>query len=371
MKSLVTGGAGLIGSHIVDLLLSRGHQVVILDNLDPDTHPHGRPAWIPTEAEFIEGDVRSADDLLRALRGVRWVFHQAAFGGFTTRISRYIDCNATGTARLYEVIAEHGLPVEKVVVASSQAVYGEGAYRCGEHGAQFPQARDVERLRRRAWQPPCPLCGGELAVEPTPVGAPHHGQTPYALSKMVEERLAISMGRRYGIPTTALRYAIAYGPRQSLFNPYTGVVSIFSTRLLNDLPPVLYEDGRQIRDFIFVEDVAEGNLWAAGNPATDYLALNLGTGRAVTMERLSLLLAELYDRRLRPDLRGEFRPGDSRHIVHDVTGTSRLGFQPRTAIEQGLARYVEWISAQGPVEEYFTAAEERLRKAGVVQGGGA
>jgi dTDP-L-rhamnose 4-epimerase len=368
MKTLVTGGAGLIGSHLVDLLLSFGHEVTILDCLDAGTHPHGKPDWIPAGARFIEGDVRNPADLRESLDDIDWVFHQAAFGGFTTKISHYIDANATGTARIYEVIHEHALPVQKIVVASSQAVYGEGAHVCTEHGIQFPPHRGLAQFGRQQWELHCPVCSATMSAAPTPQDAPHNGETPYALSKLVEERLSISMGRRYGIPTAALRYAVTYGPRQSLFNPYTGVVSIFSTRLLNGLAPVLYEDGMQTRDFVYVGDVARANLFAMENAATNYRAFNVGSGRPCTMSELALMLTNSYDQDLPPLMRGEFRPGDARHMVPDVSQLAGLGFRAETTIKEGLEHYVDWIRTQGDIREYFSEAESRLRVVGVIQG---
>lgn len=367
MRKLVTGGAGLIGSHIVDLLLSQGQSVVILDNLDPQTHPLGRPPWIPGDVEFIDGDLRDATALREALRGVDEIYHQAAFGGFTTEVSKYIDANGTGTAKLFEVLIQDHIPVRKVVVASSQAVYGEGAYRCSVHGMQFPPSREMEQLQAGDWELHCQRCENYLEPTPTPTAAPFNGHTPYALSKMVEERIALSMGKRCGVPVTALRYAITYGPRQSLFNPYTGVVSIFSTRLLNGLPPVLYEDGQQSRDFIFVGDVARANLHVMNDPRADYKIFNVGTGRATRMYELAETLASTYASELSPQLLNDFRPGDARHIVHDVSDLSRIGYTAETSLSQGIGRFADWIRQQGDVAERFSEAEAGLREVGVVQ----
>jgi dTDP-L-rhamnose 4-epimerase len=203
-RALVTGGAGLIGSHIVDELLARGDEVRILDSLDGQTHPSGRPDWIPADAEFVHGDVRDGDLVARCLRDVDEVFHQAAFGGFTTEISTYYDANATGTARIFEAIADHRLDVRKVVAASSQAIYGEGLYDCGEHGVVQPGMRTVEQMREQRWEPTCPRCGDAVRPRLTHEDARWNGETPYAVSKLAEERTVVGMGRRLGIPTVAL-----------------------------------------------------------------------------------------------------------------------------------------------------------------------
>ena len=231
MKALVTGGAGLIGSHIVDLLIQKSHQVRIMDNLAKPTHLHGKPDWIPPEAEFFEGDVRNREDLDQALEGVDWVFHQAADGGFTSAISHYFTNNSLPTAVLYELIRDKH-PVKKVVVASSQAVLGEGRYACAEHGIFAPKPRSIEQLANRDWEHHCPICGSPMK------GSPNDETQvdpflPYAMSKYWNEMLALNLGKLYQVPTVALRYSLTYGPRQSLFNPYTGICSIFSTRILN------------------------------------------------------------------------------------------------------------------------------------------
>jgi dTDP-L-rhamnose 4-epimerase len=367
MTVLVTGGAGLIGSHIVDLLLERGQRVRILDNLDEQTHPNGRPAWIPDEAEFVEGDVRDRTLLVRVLDGVDEIYHQAAFGGFTSEISTYYDANTTGTARIFEVIAEHRLPVRKIVAASSQAIYGEGAYECAEHGTVQPAMRALERLLDRHWEPVCPICGLDVRPALTPEEARWNGETPYAVSKLAEERTVVGMGKHLGIPTVALRYAVTFGPRQSVFNPYTGIVSIFSTLLLNDVPAVVYEDGLQTRDFAFVRDIARANLLVMEDERADGRVFNVGRGEPVTVVELLEKLAAAYGREPNYAVPGEFRPGDVRHLVHDASAIRELGWQPETGLLDGLAVTADWIGGQGALDEYYSDALDRLRERGVVQ----
>ncbi len=364
MKALVTGGAGMIGSHIVDLLIEKGHQARILDNLAKPTHLKGLPGWIHPQAEFIEGDVRSREDLDHALEGVDWVFHQAADGGFTSAISHYFTNNSLPTAVLFELIRDKH-PVKKVVTASSQAVYGEGKYACPKHGPDYPNPRPVEQLMAGDWEMHCPVCGEAMA------GVPIDEQrvnplTPYALSKYMNEILALNLGKLYGIPTVALRYSLTYGPRQSLFNPYTGITSIFSTRILSGNPPVIYEDGNQTRDFIFVEDVARANLLAAESEKADYQAFNVGTGVATTVQKFVGLLNETYGRAVSPILRGEFRPGDFRHLVADSSKLQSLGWEAVVPLSDGLRRYAKWISRFGSVEEYFSEAERLLKETRVI-----
>lgn len=364
MNALVTGGAGLIGSHIADLLLECGHQVRILDNLAQPTHLHGRPAWIPAEVEFVEGDVRNRDDVDRALKGVDWVFHQAADGGFTSAISHYFTNNALPTAVMYELIRDKH-PVRKMVVASSQAVYGEGKYACAEHGPCYPLPRPIEQMQARDWELRCPQCGAPMtgiAIDESHVNP----LLPYAMSKYWGEMMALNLGKLYSVPTVALRYSLTYGPRQSLFNPYTGVCSIFSTRILNDKPPVVYEDGLQTRDFVFVEDVARANLLVAEKEEANFQVYNVGTGIATTVLEFIDTLARVYGREVRPELRGEFRPGDFRHLFTDATRLQALGWKPQVSLEEGLRRYAAWIQTYGTIEEYFTEAERLLRETRVV-----
>lgn len=365
-RVLVTGGAGLIGSHLVDLLLSQGHTVKVLDNLDSQTHLHGKPPWIPKDIEFIHGDMRSDADVLKALKNVDWVFHQAAFGGFTTALTQYMDVNATGTARIFETIRTHRLPIEKIVAASSQAIYGEGLYHCETHGEISPLMRLRDQLLRGEWETRCPQCQKPMLPLLTRENSVINGETIYATSKLAEERLTIGLGKLLEIPTVALRYAVTYGPRQSIFNPYTGVVSIFSTRLLNGKAPVIYEDGQQTRDFLYVEDNARANLFVMEHPETAYQVYNVGTQQPVKIQDLVNTLADIYDRSIQPELPGSFRPGDVRHFVHDATKLMSLGWKPTVSLAEGLKRYVSWIETQQDIRDYFDEAQKRLQELQVI-----
>jgi len=364
MKTLVTGGAGLIGSHIVDLLIQKGHQVRIIDNLAKPTHLRGKPDWIPPEAEFIQGDIRNRDVLDRGLEGVDWVFHQAADGGFTNAISHYFINNSLPTAVLYELIRDKH-PVKKVVTASSQAVLGEGRYACEEHGVFAPKPRSLEQFTNRDWEHHCPVCGAPMKGIPTDE-TQVDPFLPYAMSKYWNEMLALNLGKLYQVPTVALRYSLTYGPRQSLFNPYTGICSIFSTRILTGKPPIVYEDGYQTRDFMFVEDVARANVLVAEKDEANYQAFNVGTGVATTVLDFIGCLNKVYGRDAKPELRGEFRPGDVRHLVTDSTRLRALGWQPMVLVEEGLQRYANWIQSYTTIEEYFSEAEELLKTTRVV-----
>src|SRR5688500_12166834 len=353
--ALVTGGAGLISSHVVDGPLAAGWDVRILDNLQRQTHRAGKPDWVPQEAEFIQGDVRNRRTWERALDGIEVVFHQAAYGGYMPEIAKFIESNGVGTALLLETIRDQNLPVRKVVVASSQAVYNEGAYRCPEHGPFYGTTRPIAQLERGDWDVHCPLCAAVATPIPTDEAAPTGGENVYAISKLVQERLIISWGRATGIPAVALRYSCTYGPRQSLFNPYTGVIAIFCTRLMNDLAPIVYEDGRQSRDLIYVEDVARANILAATDPQADGRIFNVGTGNAAEISDLARLLAKRLGKSLEPELPGTFRPGEMRALISDTSAISALGFAPEVELADGIDRYLAWVESQGEIKEYFAA----------------
>lgn len=366
-RALVTGGAGLIGSHIADLLVGEGWTVRVLDNLEPNTHRNGRPAWINERAEFVEGDVRDRATMRGALDGIDVVFHQAAYGGYMPEMAKYVHVNSLATAQMLEVIRDENLPVKKIVVASSQAVYSEGARRCEEHGTVFPAVRPVGQLRRGDFSVRCPACARPTSSVPTPERAPVGGETVYAITKVDQERLVLAWGRQTGTPAVALRYSCTYGPRQSLFNPYTGVIAIFCTRLLNGQPPVLYEDGGQTRDFSFVEDIARANLLAATTDRLDGLAVNVGSGEATTIKRIAEIVADALGVHVEPIARGEFRPGEMRHLVSDTTLARAAGYEPRVALADGIARYIAWVREQGgDVRDYFAAVEAGLRAKGIV-----
>lgn len=366
-RALVTGGAGLIGSHIVDMLISEGWTVRILDNLEPQTHKQGKPGWVNPRAEFVHGFVQDYDTMLSALANIDVVFHEAAYGGYMPEMAKYVLVNSFGTAQMLEIIRDHNLPIKKVVVASSQAVYSEGAANCAEHGHVVPLLRPAEQLRAGDFSVHCPVCGSPTSSIPTPEATPGGGETVYALTKVDQEKLVLLWGKQTGIPTVALRYSCTYGPRQSLFNPYTGVIAIFCTRLLNNQPPVMYEDGGQTRDLCFVEDIARANLLVATSDKLDGLPVNAGSGRATSVRDLAGIIAEQLGIKIAPLARGEFRPGEIRSLISDISRIRTIGYEPQTTIDRGIGRYIDWIKTQGAVDDYFAQAEAGLRAKGIVQ----
>ncbi len=365
-RALVTGGAGLIGSHVTDLLVREGWKVRVLDSLEPQTHRRGKPAWINPKVEFTHGDIRDRETTAAALDKIDTVFHQAAYGGYMPEISKYVHVNSLGTAQMLEIIREKNLRVQKIVVASSQAVYSEGAGICPKHQLVFPDVRPVEQLRKGDWEVHCPICGEITKSAPTPENAPVGGETVYGLTKVDQEKLVLLWGKQVGIPTIALRYSCTYGPRQSVFNPYTGVIAIFCTRLLNNLRPVLYEDGEQTRDFSFVEDIARANLLASETDQLDGMAVNVGSEKGVSIRKVAEIVSSALKIDIEPEARGEFRPGEMRHLTSDTKKIRSAGYKPQVELEEGIQRYIDWIRSQSDIRDYFSEAEQILKSKGIV-----
>jgi dTDP-L-rhamnose 4-epimerase len=365
---LVTGGAGFIGSHSVDLLVAEGHRVRILDNLERPTHMTGAPQHLNPRAEFIRGDVRNIDDLARALWGMDSVLHLAATGGFTPDIAKYFDTNSIGTANLLELVQQQNFRVRRIVVASSVGVYGEGAYSCPTCGPRDGAPRSLEQLNAGRWEMRCPDCGLEMEPQATSEAKTPAPAKAYSISKFDQERLVLGFGRDFGITTCALRYFLTYGPRQSLTNPYTGVISNFASRILNGHPPILFEDGHQTRDFAHVADVARANLLALQSDQVSGGVFNVGTGVATPIQEIARLLAQILGRSdVEPELPGEFRPGESRHIFADVSRLQQIGFEASVSLKEGLEDYVSWLRGVGEVDEYLSGALAGLRRGGVVR----
>jgi len=396
-RVLVTGGAGFIGSHTVDLLLERGYRVRILDNLQPRVHPRGKPDWVSGEAEFVHGDVASARDLARSLESIEAVFHLAAFQDYLPEFSRFLHTNAESAALLFELIVADPkkFPIRKIVFASSQSVCGEGRYLCSggadieetpysaerirtssparkhdltgaAHGVMSPALRPIEQLRQGRWEILCPACGKEMEPLRIDEGTanPH---TAYGVSKYAIEQLARCLGPRYGIPTACMRYTYVQGPRNSFFNAYSGVARRFAMRILCGKPPVAYEDGQQLRDYVNVRDVARANVLAMENSAADFGVFNVGGGRAVTVLEFARMMLDAAGSSMEPEVPGEFRLGDTRHTVSDISRMRGLGWEPRVPVEQNVSEYLEWLETQSVTSEFVAEADRVMRESGVVQ----
>lgn len=367
-RVLVTGGAGFIGSHTVDLLLGRGYAVRVLDALCPPVHAPGTfPPYLSRDVEFVYGEVSNPDALRRALDGVQAVLHLAAYQDYLPAFSRFAIANEVGTALLYELLVQDRLCVDKVVVASSQAVYGEGRYRCPHDGVQHPPPRPPAQLARGEWDVVCPHCGGPVAAEACDeaVVCPHN---QYSVSKYAQELYGLVLGARHGIPTTALRYSITQGPRQSFRNAYSGVLRTFAARLLHGRPPLVYEDGRQLRDYVYVGDVARANLLALEDPRTDGQVYNVGGGDVCSVLDYARLLARVAGREdLAPLLPGAYRVGDTRHVISDSRRLRALGWAPTLGVADIAGRYLTWAAAQPDLLDASETALAEMQAVGTVR----
>lgn len=365
MHILVTGGAGFIGSFLVDALVERGETVRILDNLDPQVHQKGKPLYLNASAEFFEGDVRDLATVQRALEGVDVVFHCASAVGVAQsqyEIKRYVDTNVGGTANLLQALTAPGASVKKILLPTSMTSYGEGCYACDAHGIVQPGLRGEQQLRTHDWRLHCPVCDAALEPVPTPESASRTSGTIYALTKNMQEDMVMNIARTYGISATALRLFNVYGPRQSLSNPYTGVTAIFLSRLKNKQPPVVYEDGLQSRDFISVHDVVRAFLLALDSDKAMGAVCNIGSGSMTSIAQIARTLAHITGSTLEPKIAGEFRKNDVRHCFADITkAKTLLGWQPEISFEDGMRELAEW-SEHETAEDHFEAAAEQLRK---------
>lgn len=366
MKVLVTGGLGFIGSHTVDALLAKGHSVRILDNLQHRVHPRGIPPYAQPDAEIVVGDVASRTDLDNALRGIDAVMHLAAYQDYLPEFSRFIHANAESAALLFELIVERRYPIQKMLFASSQSVAGEGRYQCELHGEIVPELRSVDQLQRGDWEIHCPQCGRymEWRLIDESVTRPH---TAYGISKYAIEMLAESLGRRYGIPTVCMRYTYVQGARNSFFNAYSGICRTFALRILNGKAPVCYEDGKQLRDYVNVKDVARANLVAMETLAADHLVLNVGGGRPLSVLEFAGIILSACNSQLEPQLPGLFRVGDTRHTISDIAAMRAIGWEPTIPVEQSVNEYLEWMGSYKDTRAYLDDAERVMQLHGVVR----
>jgi dTDP-L-rhamnose 4-epimerase len=367
-KVLVTGGAGFIGSHTVDLLLKKGYEVRVLDSLTPPVHPRKeRPTYLPKNVEFILGDVQNRNDMEKALQGVRAVFHLAAYQDYLTDFSKFAFVNDGGTALLYEIIVNHRLPVEKIVLGSSQAVYGEGKYQCSGHGVQYPPMRSLKQLQAGDWEVKCPACDKQMKPLPADESRvnPHN---QYAVSKYAQELYALTLGKRHGIPTVALRYSITQGPHQSIHNAYSGLLRSSVIRILNNMPPVIYEDGQQLRDYVYVGDVAQANLLALEKDTANFEVFNVGGREPVTVLEYVGMLLKLWGKDTRPEIVGQFRFGDTRHVFSDISKIQTLlGWQPVTSLEKAAQQYIIWAQSQPEITDSYAEAAMTMKRMGVLR----
>lgn len=359
---LITGGAGFIGSHLADELIARNYLVRVLDNLSCQVHGTSaiRPDYLHTDVELIIGDVRDGATLRRALEGIDAVYHLAAMVGVGQsmyEIAQYTEVNTLGTAALLEALIER--PVERLVVASSMSLYGEGLYRAPDGTVTVGVERRLEQLKAGDWEVRGSH-GEVLTPIPTPETKPPSLASIYALSKYDQERMCLMIGRAYGIPTVALRFFNVFGTRQALSNPYTGVLAIFASRLLNGKPPLIFEDGFQQRDFVSVYDVARSCRLALEVPEAAGRVFNVGSGRSFTIREIAEQMAAVMNcQQLQPEITGQYRVGDIRHCFADVSSARQiLGYEPRVTLEEGIVEIASWLEGQVAVDRVAEARAE-------------
>jgi dTDP-L-rhamnose 4-epimerase len=361
---LITGGAGFVGSHLADGLLRAGHRVRVLDDLTPQVHAGGPPDYLSSAVELVTGDVRDPNRLREALTGVDVIFHFAAtvgVGQSMYEISRYMSVNTQGTAELLQTLLDTEHAPEKLIVASSMSIYGEGQYVCSQCGrAAYPSVRPVSQLKSAQWELHCEACCGVLAPAPTSETKPSELNSVYALSKRDQEELCLIYGRTYGIPVTALRFFNIYGTRQALSNPYTGVAAIFAARLINNQPPLVFEDGEQMRDFVSVHDIVRANMLAMERPESNGEVINVGCGKPISIRSVAeVLAAALGKPHLAPVITQKYRAGDIRHCYADLTKSRRLlGYEPQVTHEEGFLELATWLANQQAEDKAETMLQE-------------
>jgi len=374
-KVLITGGLGFIGEHVAQLLVEQGWHVLLFDNLSPQTH--GAVPEITMQGllqqpgvQAYRGDVRNPADWETVLPEVSYVIHLAAetgTGQSMYKISRYTDTNVGGTATLLDYLANHRHNISKVILASSRSVYGEGPYRCAQCGVVYPAMRSEEMLRSGQWEPHCPSCGGLIKATATPEDAKLAPASIYAATKVAQEDLVRIATQALGIPAVILRLQNVYGEGQSLKNPYTGILSIFSNQLRLYKALSLYEDGRASRDFVHASDVARAIVLALGSEAADGCTLNVGSGSATTIEEIALLLREYLGSKIPYFVTGQYRLGDIRHGLADLTAIqARLEYEPLVSLEQGLSRFATWVKTQPVEPDQLVRATQELVERGLM-----
>lgn len=371
-KILVTGGAGFIGSFIVDSLIEQGNEVRIFDNLDPQVHPEGsKPVYLNKDAEFVYGDMRDLDAVNKVIKDVEQVYHMAAavgVGQSMYQIAKYVDVNTGGTANLLDALTNIKNKVEKVIVAASMSSYGEGRYRCKEHGIINPPLRPESQMQKGDWEMHCPHCGQIMQTIPTDEEKPQICNSIYALTKKDQEEMVIMWGKAYSIPAVALRFFNVFGPRQSLSNPYTGVCAIFMSRIKNSNPPVIYEDGLQTRDFISVKDIARACVMSMNDSRADYQVFNVGAGKATSVKDVAVTLAKIYGKDIYPNITGAFRKGDVRHCISDPSRIEKtIGFKVSEPFDKGMRELVAWTETTSAEDLFETAASELAGKGLIVK----
>ncbi len=368
-KILVTGGAGFIGSHLVDKLIEEGHKVTIIDKLDPQVHPEGRPPkYLNKKAEFIKADILQEDILKKALRNVDVIYHLAASTGVGQsmyEIKEYVNNNIQATAALWDILANTKHSVKKFILASSRAVYGEGLYQCKNCKKEvLADSRAEKDLENHVWEVRCPACAKFMTPLYNRENVSLNPTSIYAITKKAQEEISLCVGGSIGLPVVALRFSNVYGPRQSLSNPYVGIISIFASRLINKNPIFIYEDGLESRDFIYVKDIAIACTLAMRNPKADNQIFNVGSGEIVNVLDVANTIIKELKSKTKPKIIGKYRVGDIRHSWVDISKIKKLGLKPRYSFEQGIGEFIRWVQTEKPAD-FYQKAEDELKKKGL------
>lgn len=365
-RVLITGGAGFIGSHTADLLSDKGYKVRILDNLSPKTHGNKWPSYLKKEYELMKGDVRHKKHWEKALDDVDYVIHLAGWMDMLPEFSQFVKVNTLGTANLYETIVSKNLPIKKVVVASTQFVYGQGKWKCKKHGKIIPENRDDKLLSKGIWDLHCPICGDKMKHilhEETHANPPNQ----YAITKLAQEMMALTLGNLHGIPSSAMRYSIVHGARQTVKNAYSGALRIFSMQMMNKEAPSIYEDGKQLRDYVHVKDVALANVAVLESEDSNFKAFNVGGEKAYTVLELAKIIAKAVDYKGEIKANGQYRVGDTRHSVSDLSKLKKIGWAPQFTETEAIDEFLSWLKMHTNIKNATKKATENMIKSGVLR----
>ena len=372
---LITGGAGFIGSNLTKKLVSKGYCITILDNLSKQIHGKDQKSELYNSIKeistFILGDVCNEEDWKKALKGQDAVIHLASetgTGQSMYEISRYNDVNILGTSHLLDFLANNKNSLKKLIIASSRSIYGEGKYKCENHGVVYPNERVASNMMKGKFDLFCDVCGGELDLMPTDENSKIHPSSIYGITKQQQEQMILLMGKSLGIPAVALRYQNVYGPGQSLSNPYTGILSIFSTRMSNGNDIDIYEDGEESRDFVFIDDVVEATILALEKEEANHQIFNVGSGEATTVIQVANSLKSLYNSNANISIGGSFRSGDIRHNYADLNKIKNLlGFTAKFDFQTGISRFVDWVKTQEVKEDKYEQSLNELKNKGLIK----
>lgn len=375
-RILITGGAGFIGSRLSLRLIDLGYKVTVLDILSEQIHGQNTEHSflynsIKDSVKFIRGDVRNTSDWQNAIEDIDTIVHLAAETGTGQSmylIDKYVDVNCGGTAKMLDVLTNSEHKVKKVIVASSRAIYGEGKYHCEKDGVVFPGKRRKRDLDNGLFDIKCDICGSPLALLPTDEDAKIQPESIYAITKSNQEQMVLISCDSLNIPAVALRYQNVYGPGQSLTNPYTGILSIFSTRILNNNNINVFEDGQESRDFVYIDDVVEATVLAIQKKINKSIALNVGSGISTTVEYLANSLKKLYNSEVEVNVSGDYRIGDIRHNKADIEKVKNvLGFNPKTPFDTGLRNFVDWVKQQEVKSDNYDKSIIEMKKKGLMK----